>query len=198
MDETVIKHDVETFQESFNNYYNSLLNFINGGILPEKTLASADLNENTINLQAAFYTLPEIVQKRLLAIDFNLFLQADNEVDLYAYRNYILKHRDFMLHMFTVSIRADSEIKLILKLLGNHNYRNYKYAINRDYSFYEKNEDNENEDKIKQNLNVCQIDKSNNVSNSINTYFDFSKETQESPISSLLKIAIKLISKIWN
>lgn len=196
MDVEEITLNVDRFKKAYNRYYNSLLKFIQEGWIQklDKSISSEGLNDSVISLQACFYALPEEIQKRLLAIEFYLFIQADNEVDLYNFREHILKNQEFMYHMFTVSVRIDTEIALVVKLIENKNYDSYKYVIPRNYDFY--NAYTKEPESVEKP--VEQIKENNSVSPtiSINNYYHEIENSNKSPVTAILELAAKLISFI--
>jgi len=98
-------------------------------------IAHPSLSKSAIELQALFVTLPETLQTRLLKEDIELFLQCDNDVDLYSFREYLIK-KNMQYTLLTLSERINTELELALHIIKLNALESYKFLPDRNVNFY--------------------------------------------------------------
>jgi hypothetical protein len=132
-----LKSDIEEFEEIFNTYYTFWLEFFSSKYKENdiSQLAHPGLEDTAIKLQVCFLSLPEILQQRLFALDFEIFLHCDNSVDFYSFRDFAFENGRFY-NIATISSRVDSEVKLAKMLADKNNFESYKLLPKRKFDFY--------------------------------------------------------------
>lgn len=135
-----IKTYIEEFQNAFNQYYKHFLDFYWAKEKRDNiyNIMHPELVEDSIKLQVCFLKLPENLQKRLLEIDFEVFIHCNNVVDFYSFREYLFE-RGKHYTIATLVERVDAELRLAWQLADLETWGQYHMLPKRNLNFYRKN-----------------------------------------------------------
>lgn len=135
--EKEILKSVEEFKNDFGKYYSVLLEYINSFLMKDGKyqITHPELNYYANRLQVSFIKLPDIVQVRLLDMEFEVFLHCQNVVDFYSFRDFLIHNNRFQ-YIATIVERVDSELDLIMMIIKDDAWRNYSKLPKRNFDFY--------------------------------------------------------------
>ncbi len=136
-DSSEIKTNIEEFQNVFKQYYKHFLDFYWAKEKRDNiyNIMHLDLVEDSIKLQVCFVKLPEILQKRLLEIDFEVFIHCNNVVDFYSFREYLYE-RGKHYTIATLVERVDAELTLAWQIADLEVWSQYHILPKRNLNFY--------------------------------------------------------------
>ncbi|MED3896297.1 hypothetical protein P4797_15125 [Priestia aryabhattai] len=128
---------IQEFQAIFDEYYKAFMEYLRGGIIDG---SEYDLNHPTLfvlanKIQVAYLKLPLELQKRLLDLEFDVFLHCNNQIDFYSFRDFLLEKNRFH-QTTTIAQRVDSEVKLAEMLIKTGAWDEYSKLPKRDFNFY--------------------------------------------------------------
>lgn len=135
--EKEILMSVEEFKKDFGKYYSVLLEYINSYLMKDGKyqITHPELNYYANRLQVSFIKLPDIVQIRLLDMEFEVFLHCQNVVDFFSFRDFLI-HKNRFQYIATIVERVDSELDLIIMIIKDDAWRNYSKLPKRSFDFY--------------------------------------------------------------
>lgn len=113
------------------------MEYLNGGIIKESEyeLSHPSLFTLSNKLQVTYLQLPESLQKRLLDLEFDIFLHCNNLIDFYALRNFLIKNSRFH-GTTTIAERVHSELALAKMLIESDIWSEYCKLPKRNFHFY--------------------------------------------------------------
>lgn len=126
------------FEVAFNKYWNEFNNYYLQYLKSkESSLFYPPVIDAVLNLQVEFYSLDKRIQKMLTDVDFDIFIHADNEIDMYSFRIFIFENK-LLNQLTTIAVRCDSQIILAKKLILNNAIESYfeSNIIAKDYNFF--------------------------------------------------------------
>ncbi|HDR7287014.1 MULTISPECIES: hypothetical protein [Bacillus cereus group] len=134
-----LKAIIEQFQKHFTQYYNHFFEFYNAKKQTDNiyNVAHPELVEDSIKLQVHFLKLPQQIQKRLLDIDFEVFMHCNNVVDFYSLREYLYENQK-LYTIATLVERIDAELKLAYQIMEADVLDYYDMLPKRNINFYRK------------------------------------------------------------
>ena len=133
-----ITTSVEKFEKVFNDYFRHLFEFIEGKFRKNTNpyyISHPELIFDAIRLQTSFFKLPDIVQERILSLDFEVFLHCDNVVDFYSFREFLSENWRYN-KATMIAERVDAELKLVKEFISNDIWEKYSNLPKRDFYFY--------------------------------------------------------------
>ncbi|MCC2250284.1 hypothetical protein JUJ52_09925 [Virgibacillus sp. AGTR] len=130
-------NQVQEFKDTFNEYFEAFMEYLNGGIIKdsEYTFGHPTLFTLSNKLQVAYLQLPEYLQKRLLDLEFNVFLHCNNIVDFFSLRIFLIEKQRFH-GTSTIAVRVDSELNLAKMLIEKDIWEEYSKLPKRNFHFY--------------------------------------------------------------
>ena len=159
-----IKININEFQNIFKQFYEHFFAFY---LAKEErnsiySIAHPELEEDLIKLQVCFIKLPEKLQKRLLEIDFEIFIHCNNDIDLYSFREYLYKKEKFHT-ILTLTVRINTELRLALHIVNSEAWDRYGILPKRNLNFYREEKDvsilEENNNLEKDKVDINRIEK---------------------------------------
>ena len=120
------------YGEYFNEFY---LNINNKD--SEFSLAHPELRETVKKLQVAFCDLPENLQKRLLELNFNIFISYASDPDLFNYREFVHKN-GLIQSLYYLNARINNEVNLAKEFIKQDKWDKYRYLPTREFNSYNK------------------------------------------------------------
>lgn len=136
--EELLNH-IKEFKETFNEYFQAFLEYLYGGITKDDshkyTISHPTLFKLSNKLQVTFLKLPDTLQKRLLDLEFEVFLHCNNMVDFYSFREFLIENQRLN-KTSTIAERVDSELSLAEMLIENDVWKDYSKLPKRNFQFY--------------------------------------------------------------
>lgn len=128
---------IEEFQGVFDNYYNAFTQYLYGAFTQdhEYKFSHPTLFELSNEIQYKFCLLPETLQKRLLEIEFEIFLHCNNLIDFYTFREFLVEKNRFEIAA-TIAERTDAELNLAKYFIKNNAWDKYSTLLERKFDFY--------------------------------------------------------------
>lgn len=135
------QENIKHFDNDFTTYYQTLLEYLNSILLNDGKypIAHPELVQLANHLQVSFIKLPDVLQNRLLEMEFEVFLHCQNIVDFYSFREFLLNKNRFE-SIATIAERVDSEIKLASMIASEDIWDRYSRLPKRNFAFYRKGE----------------------------------------------------------
>ena len=129
--------NIEEFISEFDNYYGKFIEFFNAYYSETNKyyLGHPKLIEASYRLQAKYIFLPKLLRKRLLDVEFDVFLHCHNIVDFYSLRQYIVDNNLFHTVASMVE-RVDGEVKTALEIYKIGGDKDYSRLPRRNYDFF--------------------------------------------------------------
>ncbi|MFJ7931518.1 hypothetical protein [Peribacillus sp. NPDC096448] len=130
-------NQVQEFNDTFDEYFKAFMEYLNGGIIKdsEYVLGHPTLFTLSNKLQVSYLQLPESLQKRLLDLEFDVFLHCNNQIDFFSFRTFLLEKQRFH-KTSTIAVRVDSELNLAKMLIESDILGEYSKIPKRNFHFY--------------------------------------------------------------
>ncbi|MCY9010139.1 hypothetical protein MOE50_14305 [Bacillus inaquosorum] len=133
----VLLEQVQEFELVFEKYFKAFMEYLKGGILKdsEYVFNHPTLFQLSNKLQVVYLKLPAYLRKRLMDLEFEVFLHCNNVVDFYSFRIFLLENQRFQ-RTSTIAERVTSEIDLAKLLIENGTFETYIKLPKRNFEFY--------------------------------------------------------------
>ena len=125
---------LDVFQKSLNQYVD-YFNELHSDLTKKEALP--EINEIIKELQLAFCDLPENLQKRLLELNFNIFISYDSDPDFYTYIKFV-RQKCLFTRIHTLRARINAEVNLAREFIERDKLDKYGYLPSREFDSWKK------------------------------------------------------------